>query len=80
MRRLALLIFVAAALIAAYFVRTGKGPFRSNAPTPTLVEEAPIDPSEVRLLSGLDAEYARLVDAVVPSVVSITTSRTERDP
>jgi len=80
MRRLALLIFVALALIAAYFYRTGTVPLRNAAANPTLVEEAPIDPNEVRVLSALDAEYARLVDAVVPSVVSITTSRTVRVP
>ncbi|MGV3532863.1 MAG: Do family serine endopeptidase [Chthoniobacteraceae bacterium] len=80
MRRLALLIFVALALIAAYLYRTGTVPFRNAAANPTLVEEAPIDPNEVRVLSALDAEYSRLVDAVVPSVVSITTSRTVRVP
>ena len=34
-----------------------------------------IDPRDVQVLTALDAEYARLVAAVVPSVVSITSSR-----
>lgn len=34
-----------------------------------------IDPKDVQVLSELDAEYTRLAQAVVPSVVSITTSR-----
>ncbi len=34
-----------------------------------------IDPKDVQVLSALDAEYTRLMQAVVPSVVSITTSR-----
>ena len=36
----------------------------------------PIDPKDVQVLTALDAEYTRLVAAVVPSVVSITSSRT----
>lgn len=35
-----------------------------------------LDLKDVQVLAALDAEYARLVDAVVPSVVSITTSGT----
>src|SRR4051812_12806971 len=34
-----------------------------------------IDPKDVQVLAALDAEYTRLTQAVVPSVVSITTSR-----
>lgn len=34
-----------------------------------------IDPSQVQILAALDTEYTRLVQAVTPSVVSITTSR-----
>lgn len=37
-----------------------------------------IDAKDVRVLAALDAEYSRLVQAVVPSVVSITSSRTVR--
>jgi serine protease Do len=46
----------------------------------TLAETAPLDPDDVELLSRLNGEYARLMKAVVPSVVSIDTAgvRTER--
>jgi Do/DeqQ family serine protease len=37
-----------------------------------------IDAKDVQVLAALDAEYTRLVQAVVPSVVSITSSRTVR--
>lgn len=40
----------------------------------TLPEKAPLDLGEVELLSRLNDEYARLTEAVVPSVVSIDTS------
>jgi len=34
-----------------------------------------IDPKDVQMLTALDAEYTQLVQAVIPSVVSITTER-----
>jgi serine protease Do len=40
----------------------------------TLPEKAPLDLGEVELLSRLNDEYARLTEAVVPSVVSIDTA------
>ena len=53
----------------------------SNRPEAfTLPDQAPLDLSDVGLLSRLNDEYARLTQAVVPSVVSIDTAgfRTER--
>lgn len=46
----------------------------------TLPDKAPLDLGDVELLSRLNYEYARLTEAVVPSVVSIGTSgiRSER--
>jgi len=41
----------------------------------TPAEGPGIDPKDVQVLSALDTEYTRLVQAVVPSVVSITSSR-----
>lgn len=41
----------------------------------TLPETAALDPGDVDLLSRLNAEYAKLTEAVVPSVVSIDTMR-----
>jgi serine protease Do len=41
----------------------------------TPAEPVKLEPQDVHLLAALDREYTRLVDAVVPSVVSITTAR-----
>ncbi len=41
----------------------------------TPAEGPRIDPKDIQVLSAMDAEYTRLVQAVIPSVVSITTSR-----
>ena len=45
----------------------------------TPAEGPRIDPKDVQVLAALDAEYARLTQAVVPSVVSITSKRTLRN-
>lgn len=57
---------------------TKSGEFRPEAFT--LPDKAPLDPDDVQLLSRLNNEYARLTQAVIPSVVSINTEsiRTER--
>lgn len=39
-----------------------------------------LGPDDVPVLAALDAEYIRLIEAVVPSVVSITSSRTVLQP
>src|ERR1700754_3323447 len=39
-----------------------------------------INLEQVRVLAALDEEYVRLIEAVVPSVVSITSSRTVLQP
>ncbi|MDB6077424.1 MAG: hypothetical protein JWO82_1171 [Akkermansiaceae bacterium] len=46
----------------------------------TLPDKAPLEPGDVELLARLDAEYAKLTEAVTPSVVSIDTTsvRAER--
>jgi serine protease Do len=41
----------------------------------TLATAPPLEASDVPRLAGTDEEYARLVDAVLPSVVSITSQR-----
>ena len=53
----------------------GALPGASGAKKYTPAEGPRIDPKDVQVLTALDAEYSRLVAAVVPSVVSITTSR-----
>ena len=40
----------------------------------TPAEKPRLDPKDLRILSALDEEYTRLAEAVVPSVVSITSS------
>lgn len=46
----------------------------------TPAEGPRIDPKDVQVLTALDAEYSRLVHAVLPSVVSITSSRKLQTP
>lgn len=90
---LALVAVFAAAFLAVFALRhwrTG-GSWRDLFPSRqsadnfhpekfTLAQEAPLDASDVELLSRLNNEYARVTKAVVPSVVSIGTEgiRSER--
>ena len=93
-RLLALVVVFAIAFLAVSALRIWRsgGDFRSLVPwlttTPgnfqpvpfTLPEKAPLKLDDVELLGRLNDEYARLTQAVVPSVVSIDTAgiRTER--
>lgn len=82
MRR-AFFIFLLSALVVfgvyRYFRLTSVGADgRATAVHYTPAEGPRIDVKDVQVLAALDAEYSRLVDAVVPSVVSITSSRTVR--
>ena len=94
-RRLLALVFVfVTAFVAVSVVRTWRagGDWRSIFPgfpkkteafhpeVYTLPDKAPLALGDVELLSRLNGEYARLTQAVVPSVVSIDTAgiRTER--
>ena len=79
MRR-ALVIVLLVVLVGFGFYRWhrlngGALPGASGAKKYTPAEGPRIDPKDVQVLTALDAEYSRLVAAVVPSVVSITTSR-----
>ncbi len=87
-RLLALAAVFATAFIAVSALRTWRagGDLRSLIPgfskragpfqpeTFTLPDKAPLDLGDVELLSRLNDEYARLTEAVVPSVVSIDTA------
>lgn len=87
-RLLALVAVFVLAFIAVAALRTWRagGDLRSLIPgfskrsdlfhreTFTLQEKAPLDLGDVELLSRLNNEYARLTEAVVPSVVSIDTA------
>ena len=84
MRR-SLFIFLVAALIAFGIFRWQRlnsqlHGERRSAEKYTPAEGPKIDPKDVQVLSALDSEYTRLVDAVIPSVVSITTSRRVQIP
>jgi len=79
MRR-SLFLFLVAALVAFGIYRWQhlNTPLHSERRVPeryTPAEGLKINPKDMQVLSALDAEYTRLIQAVVPSVVSITTSR-----
>ncbi|HSI15071.1 MAG TPA: trypsin-like peptidase domain-containing protein [Chthoniobacter sp.] len=83
MRRL-LFIFIVAALVAFGFYRWSQLDHRLHG-QPTTDQYTPaagprIDPKDVQVLTALDGEYTKLVHAVTPSVVSITTSRRVQNP
>jgi serine protease Do len=78
MRR-SLFLFLIAALVSFGLYRwlqlNHRLHHRQTAEQYTPAEGPTIDPKDVQVLSALDAEYTRLVQAVIPSVVSITSSR-----
>lgn len=78
MRR-SLFIFIIAALLAFGVYRWLQLDHRLHArdhAEPFTPAEGPrVDPKDMQVLAALDSEYTRLVQAVVPSVVSITTTR-----
>jgi serine protease Do len=79
MRRL-LFIILLVLLVSFGFYRWhrlngGALPGAPSAKKYTPAEGPRIDPKDVQVLTALDAEYSRVVAAVVPSVVSITSSR-----
>jgi serine protease Do len=81
MRRGTFLLLVGILLAAGIYraVQLGVLPnwlgFKSSAKY-TPASAPPLQASDVPRLAGTDEEYARLVDAVLPSVVSITSQRT----
>ncbi len=84
MRR-SLFIFLVAALIAFGVFRWQRLNSQLHSEHRTAEKYTPaegpkIDPKDVQVLAALDSEYTRLVDAVIPSVVSITTSRRVQIP
>ena len=79
MRR-SLFIFLITALVAFGLYRWLQLDQRLNEGRRTAEHYTPaegpkIDPKDIQVLAALDAEYTQLVQAVVPSVVSVTTSR-----
>lgn len=79
-RRLFFLVLIAA-LVAYAFVRWNGPGSKQRVPERYTPASGPvIDMKDVQVLAALDAEYTRLIDAVMPSVVAITTSRRVRAP
>ena len=78
MRR-SLFIFIIAALIAfgvyRWFELGNRLHGHSHSEPFTPAAGPRVDPKDLQVLAALDAEYTRLVQAVVPSVVTITTTR-----
>ncbi len=78
MRRFLFIVLVAALVAFATYrymrLAHSGGPRRvPEKYTPAGVSK--IDPKDVQILSALDAEYSRIVAAVIPSVVCVTTQR-----
>lgn len=82
MRRSFFLFLVSALLVVGIYryvqLTRGSAGGRRMAEHYTPATGSKLDPKDVQVLAALDAEYSRLIDAVVPSVVSITSSRTVR--
>jgi serine protease Do len=80
MRRSFFIFLVSALLVFGVYryYRLAKNPGRIMPVHYTPADSPKIDLKDVQVLAALDAEYSKLVDAVVPSVVSITSSRTVR--
>jgi serine protease Do len=77
MKRFLLFVIFVALFVAGLYRWTER---RSPAPTrePFTPASEHLDLKNLQVLAALDAEYTRLVSAVVPSVVSITTSKSVR--
>jgi serine protease Do len=81
MRRLVLLALVAALVVYAYHRwKDARGPrVHRIAEQFTPADRPPIDLKDVQVLAALDTEYARLMDSVVPSVVSVSSRGLTQD-
>lgn len=82
MRRFFAFVILVALFVAALYrwseQRPGGSHFRPEKYTPA--EGAKLNLDDVKVLAAMEQEYTKLVDAVVPSVVSITASKRVRGP
>lgn len=81
MRRFFTLLILAALFIFAlvrWGGQRGRSHFRPEKYTPATGAKLSLD--DVKILAAMEAEYTKLVDVVVPSVVSITASKRVRGP
>jgi len=74
MRRFVFFVLVAALLIFAYQRWRQAHDASRETPGYTAPAASAVDAKDVELLAAMDAQYTKLVDSVVPSVVSINTS------
>jgi serine protease Do len=81
-----ILFLLAAAVVALLFVRLGPRWGIGNSGGSRVAEKftpaaaPPLEPGSLANLAALDSEYTRLIDSVVPAVVSVTSSRMVRVP
>ena len=84
MRRFVFLLLLVVLAAVAYLRLTGRPlPWQRPPGIPqtfTPPSAPPLNPGELPSLAALDAEYVRLVESVVPSVVSVNTKRRVRVP
>ncbi len=82
MRRFTFLALIIALLVLAYHRWNGglslHGQHRPEKYTPAT--GSTVNPEDVKILAAVDAEYEKLVQSVVPSVVSIATARRVQVP
>jgi len=80
MRRFLLFVFVVAVCVFALYRWTeGRGP--KLVPEQFTPAEGPkVSDDDVHVLEAMDSEYTKLVQAVVPSVVSITATKRVESP
>src|SRR5215207_10504571 len=70
-----ILLFIVVVLLAAYaWYRYDNRVGRRLSETVTLPEAPKFNLEDVKVLAAVDAEYTKLVESIVPSVVSITSS------
>ena len=81
MRRAIFILLLLSLLVFGYYRCTnGAGFGKSSARRFTPADGPKIDINQVQVLSAIDAEYTRLMEAIVPSVVAIHSRGLERAP
>jgi serine protease Do len=74
------IIFVALIIVAIVVYDRWDASRERQQPKYTLAEGAKLDLQDMKVLAAIDNEYSKLVEAVVPSVVAITTTQRVRGP
>jgi serine protease Do len=77
--RFLILLLLIALVAALTYVWRGKHRIQTRSENFTPSETAALPPNSVNILERLNEEYTKLGESVIPSVVSITTSKTIRE-